>query len=136
MSDRQPQNGAEALDHEISVKGIVGFAVGLVALMVVAAVAMWWLSDGLRSRLTAADPPPPMLPEARRPYEPPAPRLQADPNGEMAELAAAQAAELASWGWVDETAGIARIPIERAMELAASGARAAPPAAPAEEDAP
>jgi hypothetical protein len=48
---------------------------------------------------------------------PPEPRLEPDP---LAPRAAAQAREdaiLASYGWVDRKAGIARIPIDRAMEL-------------------
>ncbi|HET9554122.1 MAG TPA: hypothetical protein VFP50_14230 [Anaeromyxobacteraceae bacterium] len=39
---------------------------------------------------------------------------------------AARAARLESWGWVDQANGIAHIPIETAMTLAAQGVRAAP----------
>ncbi len=109
--------GNGGLDREISLRGLVGFVVGLVALMVVTGVLMWLLSAGLREASVAADPPPPMLPEARRPYEPPGPRLQADPPADMAALRATEERQLAGWGWTDEAAGLAQVPIERAMEL-------------------
>lgn len=38
------------------------------------------------------------------------------------ELRTRQRAALERWEWVDRDAGVARIPIERAMELVASGA--------------
>lgn len=114
----EPHAGPNAgLDREISLRGLVGFVVGLVALMVVTGVLMWLLSAGLREASVAADPPPPMLPEARRAYEPPGPRLQADPPADMLELRAAEDRLLATWGWTDEAAGVAQVPIERAMEL-------------------
>ncbi len=36
---------------------------------------------------------------------------------ELAQLRASQQAELHSYGWIDQAGGVARIPIERAMEL-------------------
>lgn len=35
----------------------------------------------------------------------------------LADLKAEQAKELATYGWVDQKAGVVRLPIERAMEL-------------------
>jgi hypothetical protein len=43
------------------------------------------------------------------------------------ELRARQREALERWGWVDRDAGIARIPIERAMDLVANGAAGAGP---------
>jgi hypothetical protein len=45
---------------------------------------------------------------------------------DYAEVMRQAADHLHSYGWVDEKAGIARIPIERAMELIAAGAKPAP----------
>jgi hypothetical protein len=47
----------------------------------------------------------------------PAPRLQPDPARELAEMRAQEDALLHSYGWVDRSAGVVRIPIERAMQL-------------------
>jgi hypothetical protein len=38
-------------------------------------------------------------------------------GGFAAELLSRKRAELESWGWVDKSAGVVRIPIERAMQL-------------------
>ncbi len=51
--------------------------------------------------------------------EPPAPRLQPQPLRDIRELRAANDAQLANYAWVDKSAGVVRIPIERAMELVA-----------------
>ena len=50
---------------------------------------------------------------------PPAPRLQVNPARDMAELRRAEDRVLKGYGWVDEAAGIARIPIDRAMAIVA-----------------
>lgn len=46
------------------------------------------------------------------------PRLQVSPSADLKDFRAREALELSTYGWVDRTAGIVRIPIERAMELA------------------
>jgi hypothetical protein len=57
----------------------------------------------------------------------PAPELQIAPAQDMERFRAAEQETLTSYGWVDRQAGIARIPIERAMELIAErGLPAAP----------
>ncbi|HEY4639009.1 MAG TPA: hypothetical protein VIG87_03745 [Candidatus Udaeobacter sp.] len=47
----------------------------------------------------------------------PQPRLLTKPGASLAELRAAEDADLNSYGWMDRNAGIARIPIDRAMQL-------------------
>ena len=47
----------------------------------------------------------------------PQPRLIVKPGATLADLRAAENAELNSYGWVDRNAGIAHIPIDRAMQL-------------------
>jgi protein SCO1/2 len=56
---------------------------------------------------------------ARRATVPPAPRLQASSAEAVATLRAEKQALLSTWRWTDTTHQFARIPIERAMELAA-----------------
>ena len=58
---------------------------------------------------------------ARRATVPPAPRLQANPTQDIAALRARKEALLSTWSWTDSTHQFARIPIERAMALAAAG---------------
>src|SRR6185312_10138777 len=56
---------------------------------------------------------------ARRATVPPAPRLQTSPTEAVGALRAEKQALLSTWSWTDTTHQFARIPIERAMELAA-----------------
>jgi hypothetical protein len=51
---------------------------------------------------------------------PPTPRLQAVPRMDRLALNRAQHARLTSYGWVNQTDGVAHIPIERAMNLLAA----------------
>ncbi len=48
---------------------------------------------------------------------PPAPNLQTQPFKDIYMLRHSEAERLDSYGWVDKEGGIARIPIDRAMEL-------------------
>ena len=50
---------------------------------------------------------------------PPAPRLQALPEVELAELRAQEDAILGSYAWVEKDRGVVRIPVEEAMRLVA-----------------
>jgi hypothetical protein len=54
---------------------------------------------------------------AARTLEFPQPRLQVKPGATLAELHAAEESDLNSYGWVDRKSGIARIPINRAIQL-------------------
>jgi hypothetical protein len=49
----------------------------------------------------------------------PAPQLQLIPHDELVALQAREERELGSYGWLDRTAGVIRLPIDRAMELVA-----------------
>jgi hypothetical protein len=113
----------EPLDRELSMRAIVGFAVGLVIVILLAGAATWALAQSLRSRSEAGDAPPPRLREARQPHAPPGPRLQTAPFQDLAELRAAEEELLEGWAWIDESVGLARVPVARAMELYAEGLR-------------
>jgi len=49
--------------------------------------------------------------------EPAAPRLQTQPFKDVYLLRKSEAERLESYGWVDQPAGVTRIPIDRAMDL-------------------
>lgn len=109
---------SKGVDREISLKALAGFAAGLLVVCVVAAIFVWYFSKFLRGYGESQDPPPPALAAAREPYLPPGPRLQAEPEKELVDLMADEDSVLESYGWVDESAGIARVPIERAIAMA------------------
>lgn len=49
--------------------------------------------------------------------EPPAPRLQTQPFKDIYLLRQHEAEQLTSYGWVDKATGVARLPIDRAMQV-------------------
>jgi hypothetical protein len=108
---------SERLDNELNIKAIAGFAIGLLVVTAASGVGLWYFSKALRSYEVSQDPPPPALAAARAPYLPPEPRLQTDPEGELATLRAAEDEVLEGYAWVDQANGIARVPIERAITL-------------------
>jgi hypothetical protein len=82
-----------------------------------------------RLKAAAKDPDSRVLPRPPIVYERlrtiPAPRLQINDEADMVALRAREEAALKASGWVDEKAGIARIPIGEAMRLVADPKTAA-----------
>ena len=73
----------------------------------------WYLADHPLTTL----PPNPMAETARQQF-PPAPRIEVHPAIEIQELHAEEDKILSTYGWTNKSLGIARIPIDRAMDLA------------------
>lgn len=55
--------------------------------------------------------------KAARPVNPAFPRLQVSPQLDLQEFRAQEDKELLTYGWINRTAGMVRVPIQRAMEL-------------------
>ncbi len=55
----------------------------------------------------------------------PAPELQTTPLSDLEKLQSAQLARIERYGWIDQSKGLLRIPIKRAMEIVASKGAAA-----------
>ncbi len=104
--------------EDFSPRGIRWFTAGLAVLAVMVLVFMggllWFLSGGWPPRQGIATP---MVPS---PNMSPEPDLQVASSRDYQEMHAAEEAQLHSYRWVDREAGIAAIPIKRAMELLAS----------------
>lgn len=118
------------LDRELNIRFIVGFAVILTLITVGMAALMWLTSSLLVDRLEERDPAPATLPAARLQPAPPGPRLQTDPEGDLVLLRAEEELRLSTFEWVDQEAGIARVPIATAIELMAIPEPTVPSAAP------
>jgi hypothetical protein len=115
MADNE---GVKYETEDFSPRGIRWFTAGLAVLAVMVLVLMggllWFLSGGWPTRqgiVTPMVPAPNMSPE---------PDLQVASSRDYQEMRAAEEAQLHSYRWVDREAGIAAIPIKRAMELFAS----------------
>jgi hypothetical protein len=135
MAERQaspaPESGGEPVDSELDFRGILVFVGGLVAVTLVVMGLMWGIAVLFKGSLARKDPAPPALAEAREARVPPGPNLQPNPAAELAAFRAAEEAELASWAWVDKEKSVARVPVERALEIvAARGLPARPPMPP------
>jgi hypothetical protein len=103
--------------HDINIRWMAYCGVALVVLLVGSAVLMWWLFDSFDRERQRVDTP--TLTAESQPL-PPAPRLQASPVQDMQEMLATERRLLDHYAWVDPSAGVVRIPIERAMEWVAT----------------
>jgi hypothetical protein len=125
-------------ERDIRLRPIIWAGVTLIVLAIVVQVGLWWLFDYFIERRTHLEGPPvPTAPLVWPRQLPTGPRLQTDPHRDLQELLSAENAILQSYGWVDQGAGIVRIPISRAMELLAERglpARQGDGAAPAREE--
>jgi hypothetical protein len=59
-------------------------------------------------------------PMGARRVPPPAPRLEVHGGSDLAQVRAIGAERLATYGWTDRAAGLAHIPIDRAMAITAA----------------
>lgn len=109
LKETPPPVGYEKRDASVKYTAMVGAA------LVLAAVAMHWglgvLFFSLRSHYDAK----PDFTE--KSALPPEPRLQSNPQLDLQAYLQRQEKLLTSYGWIDPAHGIARIPIDRAIEL-------------------
>lgn len=155
------QDGAEAplhdgrfgkeFDDELSMNGIVWVVIGTFAATVLGLLVAWGVYKysehlyGPAGDVIAADPAANITlravqrvaPEGGEMvvYEAPrGPLLQVYPEAELDEMQAEMDAHLNGYGWVDESAGIVHVPIDRVIDqLVASGLPSAAPAPDAAE---
>ena len=123
-----------AAGHEVSdanTRAIVMVGVGLVIVLLVVFVAVTALVAPYAAGPAALTAPPGLSP-LPTPRLPPEPRLQAEPGQELRQYRSQQEQLLHSYGWVDRSAGVVRIPVERAIELLAQRGLPARPAAAAQ----
>lgn len=112
MPDEQPRRGHETSDANI--RNLIIFGVCL-ALTVIAGLI---ISRGVFSYFVGHQ----GLGPPASPFEdvrmlPPGPRLQVTAPQELKRYEDSQAQILKSYGWMDQKAGIVRIPVERAMDI-------------------
>jgi hypothetical protein len=107
------------VEHEhrdVNVRLILAVAGGLVVTAVIVHLAMFGLFRYFEEREAVRKPRAYPLASLETQL-PPEPRIQARPAENLMELQRRDQDILSNYGWVDERAGIARIPIEQAMRL-------------------
>lgn len=109
----------EDVAHEqsdISVRGVIWFVVTLAVIGAVIHVAIWGLFV-MFDRVEVSNDPfvsPLAVPAGTAPPEP---RLQTTPWVDLKQFRAQEDELLASYGWIDQKNGVARLPIEKAKAL-------------------
>ncbi len=95
---------------------IVNFLILTIITVVSAIVALWTYNSGENapSSYNAV-----VLPLAEERVLPPLPRLQEKPVEDLRALHEREAAHINSYKWIDKTAGIVQIPVDRAIEIVA-----------------
>ena len=100
--------------RDASMRNVIGFGAALLVLI----MAGLLVSEGVLRYFEVRQPlGPPASPFENVRTLPPAPRLQVAPVEDLARYRAAQESALNSYGWVDQKAGVVRIPIDRAIDL-------------------
>jgi hypothetical protein len=105
--------------RDVSIRPIARAAVGLGVGVVLTVMLMQVLINYFASRESHLSAPASPLAGAYGLKAPPEPRLQTAPRDDLLALRAAEDATLHSYAWVDRESGVARIPIERAIDLLA-----------------
>jgi hypothetical protein len=114
-----PTHGVAAEPDRVSSKVVLGFGALVVVLGAIAMVLTALIFKGLERGADRKDEASVAAAglQARQDQVPPAPRLQVYPVRHWKDFQAAEAARLSSYGWMDRSAGVVHVPIERAIEL-------------------
>ncbi len=118
MSEPQ-SNGPGHEIRDVNFGGIYGLAGLTIVLGVVVLLGVWWLFHDLRNRQRERMPPANPLALEQRDWLPPPLQLEGIERmkEKLGEARSAPAGRPNAYGWVDRKAGIARVPVDRAMNL-------------------
>jgi hypothetical protein len=101
--------------RDIHVKPIVSFAVIIIVFAAVMHLLLWWIFREFNAQAQRKDVPRTSV--VLKDVLGPEPRLQIAPSSELQQVRKAEEEILNSFGWVDQQAGVARIPISLAIDL-------------------
>ena len=115
-----PGPAAPAVHHETSdanVSGVLAFGLGLSLAGIIVLFLAWLLFGYFAGREAGSGVREFPLAAEQQNRLPPEPRLQTNPRQDLIDLRAGEDAILNTYGWVDKTGGVVRIPISEAMKL-------------------
>jgi hypothetical protein len=110
----RPRSGHQT--SEINLRLVTWTAIGLMVSVIAVFVTVGGLFSLFKHHYASGSTPSTITAPGRLP---PAPRLQTNPASDLQQLLEAENAKLNSYGWIDKSAGVIRIPIDRAMDLLA-----------------
>jgi hypothetical protein len=132
-ADPEEINPNVAYEHgDADVFTVSKYTIALVFGIFIAATAMYGLFNFFNAESNKEEAVVPKVIQDQAPKLPPEPRLQATPKQYIRDLRAAEEAQLNSYGWVDEKAGIVRIPIDQAIDAVAKAGLPSRPVKPDE----
>jgi hypothetical protein len=136
-SDSMPRDAAGEdnadVHHEasdVNFRAILTFGISLTVAAALIHVLLWLLFMYFQNREARAGVRQFPLAAEQQNRLPPQPRLQINPRQDLSELRAGEESILNTYGWVDQTAGVVRIPIDEAMRLTLERGLPARPAGP------
>ncbi len=134
MTDPDKHQNGDGFEHEdVSTTPLFGFLIGLLVTGVLVYYIIWGMFHFMdayeRTHQQSKSPMVQMQADTREPdtartqekiqQEFPEPRLEDDERTEINDFRYQQDETLSSYGWVDQNAGVVRIPIDQAMKLIA-----------------
>ena len=116
-SEAELHNEDVAHEHsDVNIRTVLAFGAGMAAMVIGAALLMALLFHTLTSQAAARDPElSPLAPPTG--MQPKAPQLLTDEPGNLRKYREEESKKLEGYGWVDERAGVAHVPIEEAKKL-------------------
>jgi hypothetical protein len=102
---------------DVNIRAIFGFGLTLLLVGVLIHFAVWLLFLFFAARSAQRATPEYPLAAGQQQRLPPEPRLQTNPRQDLRDLRALEDDILTKYGWVDQNAGVVRIPIDQAMKL-------------------
>jgi hypothetical protein len=111
---------APGVHHETSdasVGAVFAFGLALIIAGVIILFVVWLLFGYFKGREAGSGVPEFPLAVEQQNRLPPEPRLQTNPKQDLIDMRTKENATLYSYGWIDKTAGVVRIPISEAMKL-------------------
>ena len=112
--DPHSTTGAQHETRDVSLSGLVKFAVGLALLTAVVQLGVWLMMGRFESRAASEPAQYPLATGEER--VPPAPRLQVEPREDYRAYELRQRELLNSYHWIDPPNGVVGIPIDAAMK--------------------
>ena len=106
------EHGHERSD--MNPKYVLYFAVGIVVVGAAIYLGVLWMFRQFEREQTGRQMPQAMASTAEKIPEP---HLQISPQGDLEELRKQESEILSTYQWIDRDQGVARIPIDRAMQL-------------------
>jgi hypothetical protein len=121
---------------DIDSRSVTRIGIVLAVMTVASAGIAFGVFRLLGERAERKDPPPPPLSRPSEGVLAPEPRLQTAPASDLAAIQEEERRALRGYGWADEAAGVARIPIDEAMALYVGQASRPAPASPSPSPSP